>query len=216
MRRSQIVSTVKKSQALDQHERVDLSDLVRASLDERRNGNALGLQIERSLAPAPVDGDPRLIERLVANLIDNAFAHNLASGTVDVSTADRDGRAVLAVTNTGPVIPPAEIDRLFQPFQRLDPGRLHHGDGHGLGLSIVRAIAAAHGAAITAKPLLDGGLSIEVAFPPVTTHTRTPASTEPASPDTRLQLGWLAPTTKRRARGLGLRSAAAHDRRAPR
>ena len=55
----------------------------------------------------------------------------------------KEGKAVLSVTNTGPVIPPAEIDRLFQPFQRLDRRRAHHNDGHGLGLSIVRAIATA-------------------------------------------------------------------------
>ncbi len=179
-----LLTLASSESGLDQRERVDLSDLVRASLDERRGGNALGLRIDGSLAPAPVDGDPRLIERLVANLVDNAIAHNVEGGIVDLSTGGRDGGAVLAVTNTGHVVPPAEIDRLFQPFQRLDPARLHHGDGHGLGLSVVRAIAVAHGAAITAEPLLDGGLSIEVVFPPVTTRIRSPASAEPASPDT--------------------------------
>lgn len=166
---------------LEQRERVDLSDLVRASLDERRDGNALGLRVDGSLAPAPVDGDPRLIERLVANLVDNAIVHNVEGGTVDVSTGGRDGGAFLAVTNTGPVVRPPEIDRLFQPFQRLDPGRLHHRDGHGLGLSIVRAVADAHGAAITAGPAVGGGLSIEVVFPSATVRPRPRAGAEPAS-----------------------------------
>jgi signal transduction histidine kinase len=68
--------------------------------------------------------------------------------------------------NTGPVIPPGEVDRLFQPFQRLDARRVHYTNGHGLGLSIVRAIAAAHGATVTADAPSDGGLTITVTFAP--------------------------------------------------
>ena len=84
---------------------------------------------------------------------------------VEVATGVRAGKSVLSVANSGPVIPPTEIDRLFQPFQRLDGRRSHHNDGHGLGLSIVRAIATAHGATVVARPSADGGVSIEVAFP---------------------------------------------------
>ena len=78
---------------------------------------------------------------------------------------------MLSVTNTGPIIPPGEIDRLFQPFQRLDRRRAHHKNGHGLGLSIVRAIATAHGATITAHPQPEGGLSVTVGFPRVSSPT---------------------------------------------
>ena len=85
---------------------------------------------------------------------------------MQLSIGTRDGRAVLSIANTGPVIPPTEIDRLFQPFQRLNTHRVAHTDGHGLGLSIVRAIAVAHGATITACPGPQGGLSVEVIFPP--------------------------------------------------
>jgi signal transduction histidine kinase len=91
--------------------------------------------------------------------------HNVAGGSIEVSTAARDGRAVLAVANTGPAIPPEAVGRLFQPFWRLDGRRVHHDSGHGLGLSIVRAIAAARGAEITARARHSGGLSIEVTFP---------------------------------------------------
>jgi signal transduction histidine kinase len=101
----------------------------------------------------------------VANLVGNAARHNIAGGKIEISTAARDGRAVLAVANTGPAIPPDAVGRLFQPFLRLDGRRVHHDDGHGLGLSIVRAIATAHGAAITARARHGGGLSIEVTFP---------------------------------------------------
>jgi hypothetical protein len=66
---------------------------------------------------------------------------------------------MLAVANTGPAVPPEAIGWLFQPFRRLDGRRVRHDDGHGLGLSIVHAIAAAHGAAITAGARRGGGLS---------------------------------------------------------
>ena len=95
-----------------------------------------------------------LTGRLVANLIDNAVRHNIAGGHVQISTATRDGRAVLTVVNTGPAIPPEAVGRLFQPFLRLGGRRIHHDNGHGLGLSIVRAIAAAHGATTAAGPRL--------------------------------------------------------------
>jgi signal transduction histidine kinase len=91
--------------------------------------------------------------------------HNVPGGTIEFSTAHPDGRAVLSVGNSGPVIPPAEVDRLFRPFQRLATARTSNGDGHGLGLSIVRAIATAHSADVTARARPEGGLHIEVSFP---------------------------------------------------
>jgi signal transduction histidine kinase len=152
--------------ALEHRERIDLAAicddvLVRRDLDF----DTLGLQIETVIGSAPLDADRRLIERLVANLIDNAIVHNVLGGHIRISSDVVDGRAVLTVANTGHVILPTEVARLFQPFQRLDPARTHHKDGHGLGLSIVRAIASAHGADITAQPETEGGLSVTVNFP---------------------------------------------------
>jgi signal transduction histidine kinase len=155
---------------LDYRERVDLSVicdgvLLRLDVDIDR----LGLRIETMIGSAPLDGDPRLIERLIANMVDNAVRPNLIGGHLQVATAVTDGRAVLSVTNTGPVIPPTEVGRLFQPFQWLDPHRTHHTDGHGLGLSIVRAIADVHGATIMARPQPEGGLSVCITFPALET-----------------------------------------------
>jgi signal transduction histidine kinase len=76
----------------------------------------------------------------------------------------RDGRAVLRITNSGPVVPAAEIDRLLTPFQRMAPDRLGHPSGFGLGLSIVAAIAAAHDATLDIAPGDSGGLRVEVNF----------------------------------------------------
>jgi signal transduction histidine kinase len=101
----------------------------------------------------------------VTNLIDNAVRHNLPGGDIQVATGTSGVHAVLSVASSGQVIPPAEVGRLFQPFQRLGPRRASRGSGHGLGLSIVRAIAAAHGATITAQPRRGGGLAIDIAFP---------------------------------------------------
>jgi signal transduction histidine kinase len=151
---------------LDRRKPIDLPAICRNALARPRPGTgAPGLHIQTALGPAILDGDPRLIERLVANLVDNAVGHNMPGGHVWVATAITAGSAVLTVTNTGPVIPDDEVGRLFQPFQRLDPGRTHHKDGHGLGLSIVKAIATAHGATITARPQPGGGLAIDIAFP---------------------------------------------------
>ena len=90
----------------------------------------------------------------------------MPGGRVEVSTGIRDGRAVLRVINTGPLVPADQVERLLQPFQRL--GRDRTAGGSGLGLSIVAAIARAHGASVSARPGRDGGLRVEVVFAPVT------------------------------------------------
>jgi signal transduction histidine kinase len=185
-----LLTLASSESGLDHRERVDLSDTVRTILREQDGGGPRVLHIETTLESAPLEGDPRLIERLVGNLLDNALTHNLDGGRVDVFTGCREGAAVLTVTNTGPVVPASEIDRLFQPFQRLVPDRLHRNNGHGLGLglSIVRAITAAHGGALAAKPSPEGGISIEVAFPPIAAQVRPRKGADPASPRTPLFL----------------------------
>ena len=150
---------------LDHRERADLADLCQGILARPALGTErLGLVVETAIGSAPLDGDPRLVEHLVANLVDNAVGHNVEGGHIKVSTGTKEGKAVFSVTSTGPVVPPSEVDRLFQPFQRLDGRRVHH-NGHGLGLSIVQAIATAHGATVTASAPPGGGLSVEITFP---------------------------------------------------
>jgi signal transduction histidine kinase len=124
--------------------------------------------------PARTAGDPRLIERLVANLVVNAVRHNHPGGRLDVATYTAAGRAVLTIANTGPVIPTGELTRLFQPFQQLGSHAGPARDGVGLGLAIVQAIADAHDAALSARAPTGGGLVIDVAFPLSTEPTRAP------------------------------------------
>jgi signal transduction histidine kinase len=149
--------------ALGRREPVDLAAVAAEALAARGLA-ASGLHVSTALEPAPVRGDRRLVERLIANLVDNAIDHNVAGGAVDVRAGTRDGHAVLAVANSGPPIPPHEVERLLLPFQRLDGSR-RTGGGLGLGLSIVDAIATAHEARLTAAARTGGGLAVEVSFP---------------------------------------------------
>ncbi len=128
----------------------------------------LELELHQSLGDAPAQGDPRLIERLATNLIDNAIRHNTPGGEIAVTTGTRDRHAFFSIANTGPIVPPEQLTRLFEPFERLDGARTRHTGGHGLGLSIVRAIATAHHAELDADARPGGGLTIEVSFPPAT------------------------------------------------
>jgi signal transduction histidine kinase len=160
--------TLTRGQAgLERHERLDLEVLASQALLAREAALADGdLDVRATLATARTAGDPRLIERLVANLVDNAISHNTPGGHIEIATGTRERRAFVSITNTGPAVPPEDIERLFQPFQRLGGVRTRHNSGHGLGLSIVHAIANAHRAHIRASARPQGGLTIEVSFPP--------------------------------------------------
>jgi len=158
---------------LERRERVDLATLAAQALRMRdAEITGLGLDVHATLAAAPTAGDPRLVERLIANLIDNAIRHNIPQGRVEITTGMRQENAFLAVANSGPTIPPEEVSRLLQPFQRLHGTRTNHAGGNGLGLAIVDAIAAAHRATLVAQPRPGGGLTVEVAFPSTARDTR--------------------------------------------
>ena len=153
---------------LERRQPFDLAAVTEETLLARQpEAESLGLRVTANLGAAPVLGNPGLVERLVANLVDNAIKHNLTQGCITVATQASHDHAVLTVTNSGPVIPPEHVARLFQPFQRLPAAHNDHADdrGLGLGLSIVEAIAAAHGAGLTARPQPGGGLTIQVSFP---------------------------------------------------
>jgi signal transduction histidine kinase len=109
-----------------------------------------------------------LLERLTFNLVENAMRHNLpADGWVEVRTGVVDGRPTLTVANSGPVVPGYDVETMFQPFRRLSRERVVGARGFGLGLSIVRAVARAHGGTAEAQPRPAGGLIVTVTLPPV-------------------------------------------------
>jgi signal transduction histidine kinase len=162
-----LLSLARSERGLDRRQPVDLAALVGDLLDERAGEiERRGLQLRTAMNPARTQGDPQLLERLVANLIDNAIRHNLAGGGIDVTATTIAGAVVLSVANDGPVIPSEELERLQAPFERLGETRTGPADGHGLGLSIVHAIVAAHEVQLTIGARPEGGLAVEVRFTP--------------------------------------------------
>ncbi|MFG1871628.1 sensor histidine kinase [Micromonospora arborensis] len=153
-------------QGIERTEPFDLAEVTQEVLDVRRiDGLDDRLHFEITLEEAPATGDSDLVESLVANLVDNAVKHNVDGGSLLIATGVVGGRSTLTVENTGPVVGPDDLDRLFQPFQRLGPQRVRTGeDGYGLGLAIVHAIAGAHDADLTAVPREGGGLRVTVTF----------------------------------------------------
>jgi signal transduction histidine kinase len=160
-----LLALAQGQRGVDSRERIELAaivgDVLRA---QERKAAGRGIQVDGSLEPASIAGDRRLIGRLVSNLVDNALRYNVPGGTARIVVRARPSDVDLAVINTGPVVPAAEVDRLLQPFQRLAGDRVGHGEGLGLGLSIVAAIAKAHDAALDVKPNAQGGLEIDVRF----------------------------------------------------
>ncbi|WP_433469255.1 sensor histidine kinase [Spirillospora sp. CA-128828] len=145
---------------------LDLADVAGHVLQQAApEARARGVGTDRLLGPAPTSGDPVLVERLVQNLVENAIRHNHDGGDLHVATRGRDGWAEVVVTNTGPVVPAYEVETIFEPFRRLGNDRVRSDRGSGLGLSIVRATATAHGGGVTAEPRPDGGLAVTVRLP---------------------------------------------------
>lgn len=155
-------------------EPVDLAEVAAqavatAGAPAREAGVALHVDTE----PARTLGDPVLLERLVQNLVDNAVRYNEPGGRVAVVTRPGPGGTVeVAVSNTGPVVPSYEVEALFEPFRRLgrdgavaDRRGGYVRGGVGLGLSIVRSVAAAHGGQVTAEPREGGGLTVSARLP---------------------------------------------------
>ena len=142
------------------HEGDDGGRILEDVLDATDQGDQ---RSHASLEPARTSGDPALLERMVANLVDNAVRYNAPSGDLWLTTATVDGQATLVVANTGPVIARPALPGLFEPFQRLQ-GRTSS-DGFGLGLAIVASITDAHHGTVTAQPRPGGGLTVTVTMP---------------------------------------------------
>ena len=144
---------------------LDLADLAEGEVElSSDEADALGLRLELDLRPAPVLGDRALLERLVGNLVENAIRHNLQNGWFSVKTSVVGDRAILHVANSGPVVPPEQVDRLFDRFFRPDRSRSRKTGGIGLGLSIVKSVATAHGGSVQLVAPPAGGLAVTVSL----------------------------------------------------
>jgi signal transduction histidine kinase len=161
-----LLTLARSQRGLDHREPVDLAAVVSDALDAHQPAAAARrLRVEAVLHQAKVSGDTRLIYRLVSNLVDNAIRYNITGGRVEVKLAASTTEATLTVTNTGAPVPPDQVSRLLEPFQRAAPDRTASPNGLGLGLSIVADIAEAHGAGLQVRPRPEGGLTIAVSFP---------------------------------------------------
>jgi len=192
-----LLTLASSEEHLSTHSPVDLADIVRRiATDSQAAAQQAGVEIRTALASAPVAGDPALLERLAQNLIDNAIRYNLADhGWVTVTSGLDAGTAQITVENPGPTVPTYELPSLFEPFRRLASterrAAVSGNHGAGLGLSIVRSVAHAHGGDAHAIPRRDGGLTIHVRIPALTTDnrikspdrnpTRTPGASERGS-----------------------------------
>ena len=145
---------------------LDLAEIAEGEVDlSSAEADALGLRLELDLQPAPVRGDRALLERLVGNLVENAIRHNLPDGWFTVKTGMEGDKAILHVANSGPVVPAEEVDRLFDRFYRPDKSRSRKTGGFGLGLSIVKSVATAHGGTVELTAPPTGGLIVTVSLP---------------------------------------------------
>jgi signal transduction histidine kinase len=161
-----LLTLARSERQLRAREPVDLSLAAADALSVAHpEAERLGLRVSSVLGGAPVAGDRALLERLVANLVENAVRHNVAGGWLEVDTGLAGGRAVARVANGGRPIPPEQVAGLFEPFRRLGGDRTGSDRGAGLGLSIVRSVAAAHGGTASASALPGGGLEVTVEVP---------------------------------------------------
>jgi signal transduction histidine kinase len=145
---------------------IELSELVAAEIALRRP--LRGIRYQTMLSPAQISADPDAIVRVVRNLFDNAERH--AAGAIRVAVVSDQSGATLSVANDGPPIPADDLERIFEPFMRLDEARSLDIGGSGLGLAIVRSIMAALGGSIVAVAV-ETGAEFRAWFPARTVAT---------------------------------------------
>ncbi len=161
-----LLTLATSERGLEHRERLDLSALTERALGRVETAiEGRHLDLKPALQPAALSGDQQLVERLIANLLDNAISHNYDGGWIAVETVTEGDRAVLRVANSGPVIYSDEVEPMFEPFRRGAGDRTKTDGHHGLGLSIARAIVRAHDGEITAAPQPGGGLVVTVRLP---------------------------------------------------
>jgi signal transduction histidine kinase len=143
---------------------VDLAELTGDVVGERIDlADAAGVEIELDLGSATVQGDKFLLERLVANLIDNGIHHNLdESGWIRIAVDSVEGIGTLEVSNSGACLSEEQVELIAEPFHRLGDGTR---PGFGLGMTIVRSVVEAHDGEVSILPRSDGGLNIHVELP---------------------------------------------------
>jgi signal transduction histidine kinase len=161
-----LLTLARSQDGLRKHERVELRDAIGAVAQRMRPAfNDDGIALAVTVEGAAIDGDRTLLERLIENLLTNALRYNQPHGFVSIAVESDAATARLAVANSGRPVAPDVVPRLFEPFFRTDDSRSRDSGGAGLGLSIVAAVASAHGGEATASAPPEGGLVVTVTFP---------------------------------------------------
>ena len=156
-------------------EPVDLAELAGGCItDLHRSAEAADVTITADLGPGVASGDSALLERMIANLVENGIRHNICGGELSVTTSSSNGTVEVLVCNGGAVIDPSDVQALTEPFRRLS----RTAGGFGLGLSIVRSVAEIHGGTVELTAPADGGLRVRVRLPAAVGS----AVAEPAQP----------------------------------
>jgi signal transduction histidine kinase len=146
---------------------VDLAMLARDALHDASDSvGARHLNVDSELGTAPVTGNRVLLERMVANLVENGVRHNVDGGSLRVASGNGGAVSWFEVSNSGPRVERSQVEDLFAPFHRA---ARTSAEGVGLGLTIVRSIAERHEGSIDATPAEDGGLRVRVMLPAATT-----------------------------------------------
>jgi signal transduction histidine kinase len=180
-----LLTLARSEQQVVEHTAIDLAQVAAGAVEqERHEALQRRITLATDLHPAPTTGSPVLIERLAANLVQNAVRHSPPGGEAVVRTRHAETHSILQIDNPGDVLRPDEIDELFEPFRRGN-GRTSSW-GVGLGLSIVRSVAQAHGGRVFAHPRNGGGLIVRVELPtnPERATVGTAVSDRPRSADT--------------------------------
>lgn len=158
-----LLTLAKAESTMSDRERINLADLVGdVAGDHSRAADSAGVLLELELNDATVTGDQALLRHMVGNLIDNAIRYNVPQGWLKVAVGVVGNAPFVRVENNGPQVRQEDIEELFEAFRQ---GTTRKG-GHGLGLSIVRAVANAHGGTVEAAPGAEGGMRITVSLPP--------------------------------------------------
>jgi signal transduction histidine kinase len=145
---------------------LDLADVAQNEVSRSSSeADSRRLRLELDLQLAPVLGERSLLERMVANLLENAIRHNTEDGWFSVKTWSADGRANLEIANGGPVVPAKDVEHLFDRFYRPDRSRSRKTGGFGLGLSIVKSVVTAHEGSVELVAPEEGGLRVTVSLP---------------------------------------------------
>jgi signal transduction histidine kinase len=160
-----LLTLAQSDRGLTSHEPADLEAAAQDAIDQvSATARDSKIVIDADLSPSPALGDRVLLERLAANLLNNAVRYNVTGGSIRVVTGTGNGMSYITVTNTGPLVPKSAVESLFEPFTRLD-GRVSNHQGVGLGLSIVASVVNAHHGHLHAEALPNGGMTISARLP---------------------------------------------------